>query len=88
MVQRNLSTDVIDKRIAAERVRIVRQELDRQGGPSRAAALEITASRKGPEKQSANIVYDDKNKPVGFKVPPATFTGTPKMPTRSSVKNY
>jgi hypothetical protein len=88
MVQRNLSTDVIDKRIAAERVRIVRQELDRQGGPSRAATLEITASRKGPEKQSANIVYDDKNKPVGFKVPSATFTGTPKMPTRSSVKNY
>ena len=88
LVQRKMATDVIDKRIAAERVRIVRSEIDRPVGPSRAATLEITANRKGPEKQSANMVYDDKNKPVGFKVPPATFNGTPKMPTRSGVKNY
>lgn len=88
MIQRNLSTDVIDKRIAAERVRIVRNEMDRQVLPSRAATLEITASRKAPAKQSANIVYDSNGKALGYKSPPATYFGAPKMPPKSSVKNY
>jgi len=87
LVERGMATEVIDKRIAAERVRIVRSELDRTA-PARAAAMEITASRNKPQDQSANIVYDDQGKAVGFKVPPATFTGTPKMPPKGKVKNY
>ena len=87
LVERNMATETIDKRIAAERVRIVRSELDRQA-PARAAALEITASRNKPQDQSANIVYDAGGKAVGFKVPPATFTGKPKMPPKGKVKNY
>lgn len=87
LVERGMATEVIDKRIAAERVRIVRSELDRTA-PARAAAMEITASRNKPQDQSANIVYDAGGKAVGFKVPPATFTGTPKMPPKGKVKNY
>ena len=87
LVERNMATETIDKRIAAERVRIVRSELDRSA-PARAAALEITASRNKPQDQSANIVYDAGGKAVGFKVPPATFTGKPKMPPKGKVKSY
>lgn len=88
MVERKLSTELIDKRIAAERVRVVRSELDRQAPPTRAATLEISARRKAPEKQSALIIYDDKGKAVGYKVPSATYFGTPKMPPKSSMKSY
>ena len=88
MVQRNLSTEVIDKRIAAERVRIVRSELDRQVPPTRAATLEISARRQEPGKQSAQIIYDDKGKAVGYKAPAATYFGKPKMPPKSSLKSY
>jgi hypothetical protein len=85
---RSLSTTAIDKRIAAERVRIVRSELDNQAPPARAATLEITASRRRPKEQSAQIIYDDKGKAVGYKAPPATYSGTPKMPVKGAVKNY
>jgi len=87
LVERGMSTVVIDKRIATERVRIVRAEMDRSK-PVRAATMEITASRKKPQEQSATIIYDDNGKAVGFKAPAATYTGTPKMPARVPVKNY
>jgi hypothetical protein len=45
LAERGMSTDAIDKRISAERVRIVRAEMDRPM-PARAATMEITASRK------------------------------------------
>ncbi|MFZ2267269.1 MAG: ankyrin repeat domain-containing protein [Azonexus sp.] len=87
LAERNLSTTAIDKRIAAERVRIVRSEMDRQA-PARAATLEITASRQQPREQSAQIIYDDKGKAVGYKAPPATYFGAPKMPAKGKIKNY
>lgn len=88
LAERNMNTDAIDRRIAAERVRLVRAELDRPGQPARAATLEITANRKNPQEQSANVVYDADGKPSGFKVPPATYFGTPRMPPKARVKNY
>ena len=88
LVQRGLSIDAIDKRIAAERVRIVRSEFDRQAPTTRAATLEISASRKKPQEQSTQIIYDNKGKAVGYKAPPATYTGTPKMPLKTPVKDY
>lgn len=88
LVERGMSTETIDRRIAAERVRIVRSELDRQAAPVRAATLEVTASRKTPQQQSTQLIYDDKGKAVGFKAPPATYFGTPKMPPKGNVKNY
>lgn len=56
LVERKLSTASIDKRIAAERMRIVRSQLDAQTPAARAVTLEITASRQQPKKQSARIV--------------------------------
>ena len=87
LVERGMSTDLIDKRISTERVRIVRAEMDRPT-PVRAATMEITASRKKPQDQSATIIYDDKGKAVGYKAPPATYFGTPKMPVKGPLKNY
>lgn len=87
LVERQMATAAIDKRIAAERVRIVRAEMDRSA-PPRAVALEITASRKQPDAQSAQIVQDGGSKPTGYKVPPATYFGKPKMPPKAPVKNY
>lgn len=86
--ERGLSTETIDKRIAAERVRIVRSEMDRQAPAVRAPTLEVTASRKKPQEQSTQIIYDSKGKAVGYKVPAASYFGTPKMPPKSNVKNY
>ncbi len=88
LVSRNLSTQTIDARIAAERVRIVRAEMDAGTIAPRAATLEITASRKTPQEQSARIVYDKDGKPQGYKVPPATFSGKPRMPPKGPAKNY
>ncbi len=88
LVQRGLSIEAIDKRIATERVRIVRSELDRQPSATRAATLEVSASRKNPQVQSTQIIYDSKGKAAGFKVPPATYSGKPKMPIKRPVKNY
>jgi hypothetical protein len=87
LVERSMSTTTIDKRIATERMRIVRAEMDRPKA-ARAASMEITASRKKPQEQSASIVYDDKGNKTGFKAPPATYFGTPKMPAKVPVKNY
>jgi hypothetical protein len=86
LVERHMSTTVIDKRIATERMRIVRAEMDRPM-PARAVTMEITARRKKPQEQSAKIVDDD-GKAGGFKAPPATYYGTPKMPIKGLVKNY
>lgn len=88
LVERGMATEAIDKRIAAERVRIVRAEFDRQPAAARAQTLEITASRKKPQEQSAQIIYDNKGKAVGYKAPAATYFGTPKMPPKGKVKNY
>ncbi len=94
LVERGASTDTIDRRIAAERVRIVRSELDRKAPASRAATLEVTAERARPQNQSIKIIQDgpsgqtSQEKPAGFKAPPATFFGKPKMPIRSElIKN-
>jgi thiamine monophosphate kinase len=87
LAERGMSTDVIDKRIATERVRIVRAEMDRPT-PVRAVTMEITASRKKPQEQSATIIVDDQGKAAGFKAPPATYFGTPKMPVKAPLKNY
>lgn len=88
MVERGMATEVIDKRISAERVRIIRSEMDRQAPAARAATLEISATRGKPQEQSAQIIYDEKGKASGFKVPPATYQGTPKMPPKVNTKNY
>jgi hypothetical protein len=87
LVKRGMDTAAIDKRISVERMRIVRSEMDRQT-PARAVTMEITASRNKPQEQSARIIYDDKGKAAGFKAPPATYFGTPKMPPKGAVKNY
>lgn len=87
LVERGLSTETIDRRIAAERVRIVRAEMA-QDKPQRAATLEVTANRKAPNQQSTQVIYDDNGKAVGFKAPTATYFGTPKMPPAGKVKNY
>lgn len=88
LIERKMATEAIDKRIAAERVRIVRTQLDRQRPAPRAATLEITASRNQPKEQSAQILYDEKGKAVGYKAPPATYFGKPKMPVRTQTKKY
>lgn len=89
LVERGMTTNSIDKRIAAERVRIVRTEMDRQSPAPRATALEISASRRQPGDQSARMVSDGESKTsINNKVPPATFFGKPKMPPRGNVKNY
>jgi hypothetical protein len=88
LVERGMSPETIDKRISAERVRIVRSELDRQAPAQRAPTLEISASRNKPQEQSANIVYGEDGKAVGYKAPPATYFGQPKMPVKGNVKNY
>ncbi len=87
LVERGMATETIDRRIASERVRVVRAEMDRPQ-PARAVTLEITASRGKPAEQSANIVYDGQGKATGYKVPPATVFGTPRMPPKGKVKNY
>lgn len=87
LVERGMATETIDRRIASERVRVVRAEMDRPQ-PASAPMLEITASRGKPAEQSANIVYDGQGKATGYKVPPATVFGTPKMPPKGKVKNY
>ena len=69
LVARGASTEALDKRIAVERVRIVRNEIDQPKKPQRAATMEITASRKAPKDQSAKIVYDGKAKAVDAKTP-------------------
>ncbi len=69
LVERGESTEGIDKRIAIERVRVMRSEIDQPKTPQRAATMEITASRKAPKDQSAKIIYDGKGKPADAKAP-------------------
>lgn len=88
IVARGNPTKAIDDKIAAERQRILEEERRRQGLPPRAATLEISASKKDFNKQSANVVYDEEGKPKGFKVPPSTYFGQPRMPPKGQVKNY
>lgn len=88
LAERGMAMANIDKRIAAERVRLLRSELDRPAAPARAPTLEITASRKQPQEQSTQIIYDDKGKATGFKAPPTTYFGKPSMPPTGKVKNY
>lgn len=83
--ERKMSTLEIDRQIAAERVRIARQQVERPVAP-RATALEISASRKRPDEQSVRVVGQEGKK--SFKVPPATYFGKPKMPPKAPVKNY
>ena len=51
----------------------MRAEADRQPAPQRAVTMEITASRKAPQDQSARIVYDKDSKAAtkGKSPPPA-----------------
>lgn len=78
LAERKLSTETIDRRIAAERVRIVRSQLDAQAPAERAATLEITASRQQPKKQSAKIVHD-----AGRKAPASSAKGRSKTPAKA-----
>lgn len=86
LVDRGMSTDGIDRRIAAERVRIVRETLDRPG-PQRASVIEVSADRQSGQ-QSVRVVPADKPAGGGFKVPPTNFHGQPKMPLKIPTKNY
>lgn len=88
LAQRGMSVEQVDKRIAAERVRIVRSELDRAGTPSRVTSFEISASRARPQEQKAQIVRGEKATAGGYKVPPATYFGTPRMPPKAPLKSY
>jgi hypothetical protein len=68
LVERGQPTEAIDRRIASERARLMRTASDRPAGPARAVTLEITASRKSPQEQSARIVEDGR-KPTAVKKP-------------------
>lgn len=59
LIERGQSTEAIDRRISAERVRLMRSASERADGPARAVTLEITASRKAPQEQTAKIVGGD-----------------------------
>lgn len=89
LAAKGMPLETVDNRIAAERARIVRREFNRQALPPRAARLEITANAQKPEQQSAKLVgggtpADDSK----YKVPPATYSGTPRMPAKMPTKNY
>jgi uncharacterized protein len=89
LVKRSKSTEAIDRRIAAERVRLVRERFDRPG-PQRASTLEVTANRGAPGEQSIRVIRPDAGQtpPKQFKVPPPTYYGTPKMPPKAPLRNY
>ena len=70
LTERGHATEAIDKRIAAERLRVMRAETERPGAPQRAATLEITASRQAPQEQTARIVEEGGKLPA--KPAPAT----------------
>ncbi len=86
--ERALSTEAIDRRIAAERARIAREAFERPQ-LQRASSLEITAKRQQPNEQSVRIVGQEKApRKGGAPVPPATFHGKAKMPIKGPVRNY
>jgi uncharacterized protein len=70
LVRRGASTEAVDKRIAVERVRVMRADTESASGPQRAATMEITASRKAPQEQEARIIYDET--PAMAAPPPAS----------------
>lgn len=88
IVARGNPVESIDRKIAAERMRILEQERKSQGLPPRAFTLEVSASRKNPGQESVKIVGAPAGQAKEFKVPPATFSGKPRMPPRGQVKNY
>jgi len=90
LIERSMPTDAIDRRIAAERVRLVRERFDRPG-PQRAATLEVTANRGAPNEQSVRVIRKsvaETPKEKQFKAPPATYFGTPKMPPKAPLRSY
>ncbi len=88
LAERKMSTDSIDRRIAAERVRLVRAQMDKPT-LQRATTLEISASRTAKDKQSVRLVQTPGKPPEhGFKLPPARYHGTPKMPPTAPARNY
>jgi len=86
LAERKMSTEVIDRRIAAERMRIVRAEFDRPATPQKAVTLEVSASRSKADQQSIRIVPTGKAAPPVYQVPPATYFGKPRMPVPT--RNY
>lgn len=88
LAERKMSTDSIDRRIAAERVRLARAQTDRPT-VQRAKTLEISASRTANDKQSVRLIQTPGKPPEhGFKLPPAKYHGTPKMPPTAPARNY
>ena len=85
----NLSTPAIDRRIASERARIVRSEID-SVAPQRVQTLEVSASRRKPGDQSVRVIRKESGEAVGggFAVPPATRTGPVKAPIKAPTRNY
>lgn len=84
LAERKWSTEVIDRRIAAERMRIVRSELDRPAKPQNAVTLEVSASRSKADQESIRIVPTGKDASPAYKVPPATYFGKPRMPVQTN----
>lgn len=88
LAERKMSTEVIDRRIAAERVRLVRAQMDRPA-LQRATTLEVSASRQAREKQSVRLIQTPAKPPEhGMKLPPSRYQGTPKMPPSAPLRNY
>jgi hypothetical protein len=88
LAERKMSTDLIDRRIAAERMRIVRSTLDQPAKPHKAVTLEVSASRSKADDQSVRIVPSGQAAPPVYKVPPATYFGQPRMPVKAPTRNY
>ncbi len=90
LIERGMSTEVVDRRIAAERVLQLRERLDRNL-PQRAATLEVTAKRGSPGEQSVRVIRSGTPANTGdkqFNVPPPTYFGKPKMPPPPAMRNY
>lgn len=90
LLERGMSTEAIDRRIAAERARLVRERFDTPA-LKRATTLEVTASQQRPGEQSVRVLREGEPVETGqksFKVPPPTYFGTPKMPPKAPVRNF
>ncbi|KAF4516558.1 hypothetical protein B566_EDAN003305 [Ephemera danica] len=59
LIRRGASTEAVDKRIAAERVRVMRGGTESANGPQRTTTMEITASHKAPQDQEVRIIHDE-----------------------------
>lgn len=58
LAERKLNVDKLDRRIAAERVKIARGGVAPEAAPPAATVLEIRASRSAPERQSARMIRE------------------------------